>query len=77
MPVLVNELAEPFAIVGRQLELAVEHVVANHPLERDLKKFKSFYNNESSRTDPNFEKLFTIYLNNFRLSKDKSSPHVL
>ena len=39
--------------------------------------FKRFYNNELSRTDPNFEKLFTIYLNNFRLSKDKSSPHVL
>ena len=32
--------------------------------------FKRFYNNELSQIDPN-------YLNNFRLNRDKSSPHVL
>ena len=39
--------------------------------------FKRFCNNESSQTDPNFEKLFTNYLNKIRLNRDKSSPHVL
>ena len=39
--------------------------------------FKRFYNNESSQTDTNFEKLFTNYLNKIRLNRDKSSPHVL
>ncbi len=32
-PITIDELAEPFLIIGTEMTLAIEHVIPHHPLE--------------------------------------------